>query len=198
MKLPMRYRSYRDDGFQTPTRRLEVYSERLLEAGLAPVPEYVPGPVAESEDYPLRLTSAKVPYFCHSQHHALPSLRRRVPEPLVELHPDLAQQKGINETDWVIIQTPVGSMRARAKLTEDIAANAVCAQYGWWEPCPDLGLPGYELAEANYNAVIDDASYDRASGSNAMHGYPCSIRLESGEPPQAVQHGGWQGFGELS
>ena len=104
MKLPMRYRSYRDDGFQTPTRRLEVYSERLLEAGLAPVPEYVPGPVAESEDYPLRLTSAKVPYFCHSQHHALPSLRRRVPEPLVELHPDLAQQKGINETDWVIIQ----------------------------------------------------------------------------------------------
>ena len=189
MKLPTRYRSYRDDGFQTPTQRLEVYSERLLEAGLSPVPEYVPGPVAESEVYPLRLTSAKVPYFCHSQHHALPSLRRRVPEPLVELHPDLAREKGIVETDWVIIQTRVGSMRARAKITEGVAADAVCAQYGWWEPCPDLGLPGYELTEANYNAVIDDESYDQASGSNAMHGCPCSIRRERRGPPQAEQHG---------
>jgi len=180
MKLSTRYHAYRVDGFQTPTGRLEVYSERLLEAGLSPVPEYVPGPLPASEDYPLRLTSAKVPYFCHSQHHALPSLRRRVPEPFVELHPDLAREKGIKETDWVIIETPVGSTRARAKITEGIAADAVCAQYGWWEPCPDLGLPGYELAEANYNALIDDASYDKASGSNAMHGYPCSIRLECG------------------
>lgn len=179
MKLTTRYHAYRDDGFQTPTRRLEMYSEQLLEAGFSPVPEYVRGPLPASEDYPLRLTSAKWPHFCHSQHHALPSLRRRMPEPLVELHPDLARQKGIKETDWVIIQSLVGSMRARARITEGIAPDAVCAQYGWWEPCPDLGLPGYELAEANGNALIDDASYDRASGSNAMRGYPCSISLES-------------------
>jgi anaerobic selenocysteine-containing dehydrogenase len=184
MKLNTRYRAYRDDGFQTPTRRLEVYSEQLLEIGLSPVPEYVPEPLPPNEDYPLRLTSAKSPYFCHSQHHALPSLRRKNPEPLAELHPDLARQKGIKEADWVIIQTPVGAMRARARITEGIAADAVCAQYGWWEPCPDLGLPGHGLAEANYNALIDDASYDSASGSNAMHGYPCSIWLANSLQPQ--------------
>jgi len=175
-----RYRTCRENGFQTPTGRLEVYSERILGAGLSPVPEYVPSPLATTEDYPLRLTTAKWPWFCDSQHHALPSLRRRAPEPLVELHPNLAQQKSIGESDWVIIRTPVGVMRARAMITENIAADAICAQYGWWEACPDLGLQGFGLAESNYNALIDDASYDRPSGSNAMRGYPCSIIREEG------------------
>jgi anaerobic selenocysteine-containing dehydrogenase len=194
LNLVTHYRTYRENGFQTPTGRLEVYSERLLEAGLSPVPDFAPG-LALSEDYPLRLTTAKTPYFCHSQHHALPSLRRRAPEPLVELHPALAQQKGIGESDWVIIRTPVGVMRARARISADIAADAVCAQYGWWEDCPDLGLEGFGLAESNYNALIDDASYDSASGSNAMRGYPCSIIREeegaSGAPEEACKGKSW-------
>jgi len=178
LELVTRYRTYRENGFQTPTGRLEVYSGRLLEAGLSPVPEYGPGSRAVNEEYPLHLTTFKTPYFCHSQHHALPSLRRRAPEPLVELHPTLAQQKGIRESDWVIIGTPAGAMRARARITGNIAAEVICAQYGWWEDCPGLGLEGFGLAESNYNALIDDESYDRVSGSNAMRGYPCSIRRE--------------------
>jgi anaerobic selenocysteine-containing dehydrogenase len=178
LKLVTGYRSYRKDGFQTPSGRLEVYSEQLLDAGLSPVPEYAPGRIPVSEDYPLRLTSAKGPYFCHSQHHAMPSLRRRNPEPIVELHPSLARRENIGDDDWTIIETAVGAMRARAKITEDIEEQTVCAQYGWWEPCPDLGLPGFGLAESNYNALIDDASYDRLSGSNFMRGYPCSIRRD--------------------
>jgi anaerobic selenocysteine-containing dehydrogenase len=179
LNLVTRHRAYREEGFRTPTRRLEIYSERLLEAGLSPVPEYAPGLVSPSDDYPLLLTSAKWPHFCHSQHHALPALRRRMPEPLVELHPDLARQKGIGETDWVIIESPVGSMRARARITVGIAVDAVCAQYGWWEDCSELGMPGYEIAH-NYNSLIDDECFDQASGSNGLHGYPCSIRPDKG------------------
>ena len=189
LNLITRYRTYRENGFQTPTGRLEVYSERLLEAGLSPVPDYVPGSLAMNKDYPLTSPPLKLPYFCHSQHHALPSLRRRAPEPLVELHPTLAQQKGIRESDWVIIGTPVGAMRARARITETIAADVICAQYGWWEDCPGLGLEGFGLAESNYNALIDDASYDRVSGSNAMRGYPCSIRREDGAKGDVIVPG---------
>jgi len=183
LNLTTRYCRYREDGFATPTRRLEMYSEKLLEAGLSSVPDFAPGPMPLSEEFPLRLTSAKSPHFCHSQHHALPSLRRRMPEPLVELHPELARRNGIEETDWVIIQSSVGAMRARAKITEAIAVDAVCAQYGWWEDCPDLGLTGYGIAQENYNALIDDESFDRVSGSNSLNGYPCSIRPEKNSRP---------------
>ena len=181
LDLATRYRRYREEGFATPTRRLEVYSEKLLDAGMSPVPECAPGPLSASKDYPLRLTSAKSPHFCHSQHHALPSLRRRMPEPLVELHPEAARQNGIRERDWVIIQSPIGAMRARAMITNSIAVDAVCAQYGWWEESPDLGLPGYGIAQANFNALIDDDSFDKVSGSNSLKGYPCSIKPEKND-----------------
>ena len=184
LNLVTRYRAYREDGFTTPSRRLEIYSERLLEAGLSPVPEYAPGPDVQNDEYPLLLTSAKWPHFCHSQRHALPSLRRRMPEPLVELHPDLARRKGIGDTDWVVIESPVGSMRARARITAAIAVDAVCPQYGWWENSSELGLDGYSITH-DYNTLIDGESLDRGSGSNALHGYPCSVRAE-----KHVQAGG--------
>ncbi len=178
MQLKTRYHAYRDDGFATATRRLEVYSEVLLQAGLPPVPEAVTGSDKTSEAFPLRLTTAKWPHFCHSQHHALPSLRGKMPEPLVEIHPSLAQRQGIGAGEWVVIRSPVGTMRARAKLTDGIAVDAVCAQYGWWESCPDLDVPGYGLNQANYNALIDDERFDPGSGSNALRGCPCAIAPE--------------------
>lgn len=183
LELETRYRRYREQGFATPTRRLEVYSEALLEAGLSPVPDCAPGALPLSRDYPLRLTSAKSPHFCHSQHHALPSLRRRMPEPLVELHPDLARHNGIEPNDWVIIQSAIGAMRARAMITDSIAVDVVCAQYGWWEDAPDLGLSGFGNADVNYNRLIDDESFDPVSGSNSLNGYPCSIR-----PDKTIAH----------
>jgi len=172
-------RGYRQDGFATPTRRLEIYSESLLDIGLAPLPGAATDRAPLSDIYPLRLTTAKWPHFCHSQHHAMPSLRSKQPEPLVELHPDLAEQRGIGEGDWIKIRSKAGTMRARANLTDKIALGTVCAQYGWWEDCTELDLPGYDIVHSNYNALIDDERYDPASGSNAMRGYPCSIEPDS-------------------
>ncbi|NEX20687.1 molybdopterin-dependent oxidoreductase [Thiorhodococcus mannitoliphagus] len=185
------YRPYLHDGFGTPTKRIEIYSETLLDAGLAPIPEPGPDRLPLSDAYPLRLTTAKWPYFCHSQHHAMPSLRGKLPEPLVELGPELAERKGISEGDWVRIASAVGSMRARARITDRLAADTLCAQYGWWESCPELGLPDYAIDRFNYNALIDDARFDPASGSNAMRGYPCAIaRVVPAQPPATQVNSG--------
>ena len=80
-------------------------------------------------------------------------------------------------------------MRARARVTEGIAADSLCAQYGWWESCPELGLPGYAIDRYNYNALIDDARFDPTSGSNAMRGYPCAIALDTPAPVTATLAG---------
>ena len=88
-------------GFATPSRRIELYSETFLDHGYAPLPDFAEpaiGPVARPDlaaRFPLVLTCAKPTLFCQSQHRALPSLRRRAPDPEVELHPEAAQARRI-------------------------------------------------------------------------------------------------------
>src|SRR5262245_6262137 len=78
-------------GFATPSRKVELYSPTFLEHGYAPLPDCAEppiGPVARPDlaaRFPLILTSAKPSLFCQTQHHALPSLRKRAPHPEVEL-----------------------------------------------------------------------------------------------------------------
>ena len=174
---PTRYRKYQEQGFATPSRRIEIYSEVLFQAGIDPLPRCTPPP-SSSPGRPLTLTSAKWPQFCHSQHRGLPSLRRRMPEPLVLMHPDTAAARGIAAGGWVVVQTPVARLRARARLDAAMRADVVCAQYGWWEACPQLNLPGYPLDgmdNHSYNAALSAGHFDPVSGSNALRGIACEV-----------------------
>ena len=109
-------------GFATPSRRIELYAEEMLNHGYPPLPEFEEPQVSPrsrpdlAARFPLILTSAKDTHFCETQHRNVPSLRRRAPDPQVELHPDLAAARGIGAGDWVRISTPAGSVRARARL----------------------------------------------------------------------------------
>ncbi len=175
----------RPAGFATPSRRVEVYAAQLLEHGQNPLPDYVApaaGPISQPDlagRFPLLLTSAKVVQFCHSQHRSLPRLRRHSPDPLVEMHPQAAEARRISSDDWVLIETPHATMRARAKLNGSLAPDVVCAQFGWWQACEPLGLPGYEVdgpASGNYNRLIDPDATDPISGSVALRSYRCQVR----------------------
>ena len=176
-------------GFATPSRRVEIFSAQLQQYGQAPLPEYVEpaaSPVSRPDlaaRFPLQLTTAKVVQFCHSQHRSLARLRRHSPDPQVELHPDAAQARGIASDDWVLIETPRATMRARAHLNPSLAPDVVCAQFGWWQPCEPLQLGGYPAegaASANYNNLIDPDAADPISGTVALRSYVCQVRR--GEP----------------
>ena len=136
-------------GFRTPSRKVELFSEELADHGYPPLPEFEEprtSPQSRPElaaRFPLVLTCAKSLWFCETQHRNVPSLRRRVPDPQVELHPDTAQARGIAAGDWVRIETPHGSIRARAKLNASLDPQVVCGQHGWWQACAELGLPAY-------------------------------------------------------
>src|SRR5699024_9190816 len=95
-------------GFATPSRRVELYSERLVKAGYPAVPDAGPDDGAV-DSLPLLMTNAKNGYFCHSQHRGLSSLRRKHPDPTVEIAPDLARARTIAEGDQVEIITARGA-----------------------------------------------------------------------------------------
>jgi len=189
--LRPRYRKYAEEqdgvptGFATPSRKIELYSETLREHGYPPLPVHVEplvGPVARPDlaaRFPLVLTCAKSTQFCESQHRGLPSLRRRARDPEVELHPTAAAARGIRAGDWVHVETPEGSVRARAQLNESLAPSVACGQHGWWQACPEIGAPGYDPFGpdgANFNLIIGNAAIDPVSGSVPHRAYLCQIR----------------------
>lgn len=172
-------------GFATPSRKIELFSQQLLDHGYAPLPEFVEppmGPVARPDlaaRYPLILTSAKSSVYCESQHRGLRSLRRHAPHPEVALHPAAAQARGIAERDWVAIETPEGSVRARARFDASLDPRVVVGQHGWWQGCAALDLPGYDPfgeTGANLNLLIGTDARDPVSGTAAHKSYLCEIR----------------------
>ena len=117
--------------------------------------------------------------FCQSQHRALPSLRKRALYPEVELHPAAAQARGVAEGDWVAIETPEGSVRARARLNESLDPRVAVGEHGWWQGCSEIGAAGYDPfgpKGANFNLLIGSAALDPVSGTASHRSYLCEIR----------------------
>ncbi|MEI2418235.1 molybdopterin-dependent oxidoreductase [Orrella sp. JC864] len=173
------------NGFETQTRRVELYSELLLRHGYDPLPSHddlLSGAGHDGKTYPLTLTSRKNGYYCHSQHRSLASLRKRAKMPQAVIHPALAAEKNIEPGDWVRITTPAGSARFMATLDPHLGKDVVYAEVGWWQACPELGEPGYPIQgedNSNYNGLICADKADPISGSVPMRQFPCDIERDA-------------------
>ena len=148
-------------------------------SGYDPLPVFVR---SSNAAFPYTLTTARNSYFCHSQQRALTTLRRRAQEPRLELSAELAAEKGISPNDWVVISTPMGRARFRAKVLDRLQRDVVIAEYGWWEGCDDLALPGYPALgpiTSNFNAIVEANRVDPVSGSVPMRSTICEIERET-------------------
>jgi anaerobic selenocysteine-containing dehydrogenase len=179
IRVPLQtsYEKYRNGAFATPSGRIEIFSTVLRAGGDVPIPEFRV-PFAQTEGFPLTLTTVKTPLYCHSQHRNLAKLRRVEPHPIAELNPLTAGSYSIGEGDWLAIATPHGQARARARFNETLADGVVAARHGWWQPCPDLDLPGYDALGsdgANINLTIGVDTADPVSGAASHRCYPCRI-----------------------
>jgi anaerobic selenocysteine-containing dehydrogenase/ferredoxin-NADP reductase len=167
-------------GFPTASRRVEIYSEQLLALGHPALPRHVEPASAEGRpaELPLLLSTAKSGWFVHSSHRHVASLRRKAPEPSVELSLDDAKARGIAAGDWVIVRTRDGEAKLRAKLEPTLPAGTVIAEFGWWEACTPLGRLGAPVTGAathNINAVLSDRDRDPISGSVPLRAVACEI-----------------------
>ncbi|MDJ0924652.1 MAG: molybdopterin-dependent oxidoreductase [Acidimicrobiia bacterium] len=171
-------------GFDTPTRRIELYVEAFLDIGQPPVPTFVEPALSPrsstgfSEAFPLVLTCAKSLYFCETQHRQVGNLRRHAPDPEIEMHPTTAEGRGIVEGHWVEIATPKGTVRARAAFNETLDPGVVCGQHGWFEPCEELDIPGHPPfgpGSANLNLVLSQTPSDPISGSSPLRAQLCEV-----------------------
>ncbi|MEO8417772.1 MAG: molybdopterin-dependent oxidoreductase [Methylophilaceae bacterium] len=170
VKLPLdtHYFKYREQGFATPSGRIEFYSEALQRIGQPPLPEF--GQPQLNAQFPLLITCAKIPDRCHSQHQQAERPGRKLRLPAVYLHPATAAQQGIAAGDVVTVRSPYGDMRGRAKLDATLDPQTLWAHYGWWQAVPGEAL---EMT-ANY-AALAGAECDPVSSSELLRGICCRV-----------------------
>jgi anaerobic selenocysteine-containing dehydrogenase len=149
-------------GFDTPTGKVELYSTVFEKCGLNPLPHFVEPPESPvstpeiAKEYPLILTTgARSWAFFHSEHRQIASLRKMNPDPIVEINPKTAEKLGINDGDWVYIESRYGKCSQRARLSGGIHPGVVNAQHAWWFPeksGPEPSLFG--VWESNINLLL--------------------------------------------
>jgi anaerobic selenocysteine-containing dehydrogenase len=99
-------------------------------------------------------------------------------DPVVEIHPQTAADRGIADGDWVIIESPRGKIRQRAKLFAGMDPRVISAEHGWWFPEQKDPAHGWEVS--NVNILTDNAyaSCDPAMGATHVRTLLCNIYPE--------------------
>ena len=161
---PVEEKKYKKIGFATPTGKVELYSTIFKELGYDPLPEYeeshenILSKPELAKEYPLMLiTGGRFRWMYHSEHRQVDKIRRKHPDPLVQVHPDTAKEHGIFEGDWIWIESPRGRIRMKCKHFDGLDPRVIHAEHGWWFP----ELPGEEpwlhgVWESNINVLMDD------------------------------------------
>ncbi|MFH1951798.1 MAG: molybdopterin-dependent oxidoreductase [Pseudomonadota bacterium] len=170
-------KKYEKLGFQTPSKKVEFYSNTLERLGYDPLPTHHEPPEspvsrpALAEDYPLILITG-IRNINRCLTYNVDSLKNFYPDPLIEIHPDTAKQLCIEDGDWVRIETPRGSIRQKAKLFDGISPRVVAAPYGFWHSGPD----GWR--EMNINVLTDSDNLGPEVGSSSLKALMCKVSRE--------------------
>ncbi|MFQ6110579.1 MAG: molybdopterin-dependent oxidoreductase [Nitrospinota bacterium] len=184
MAEPIRYKKYEEKGFNTPSGKVELYSETLRDFGYDPLPFYQENPETPlstpefAEDYPLILItgSRHVVYF-HAANRQIPWLREIAPDPTLEIHPEKAEELGIRDGDWVWVEAPKGRGRVRMKafLTEALDPRVVHAYSHWWFP-ERKEDPLHGVFDSNINVILtNDPPYEPVTGATPLRGNLCRV-----------------------
>lgn len=186
VKEPFNYKKYEQGGFDTPTAKVDLYSTVLAKHGYDPLPYYEENPETPlstpelAKKYPLLLiTAGKHIAFYHSANRQIRWLRELNPEPTIDIHPETAEKRGIQDGDWVWIETSKktqGRVKQKARLTLAVHPQVVHAEAHWWFPERQGELRRQGFWESNINVITpSDPPYDPIVGSTPLNGLLCKV-----------------------
>ena len=162
-----KYRLFEEKKFSTASGKVELYSARMEELGFPGIPTHVEPEQSQVRnpelvrEYPeILLTGARQLEYIDAQMRDS-SLRIIRPEADAEINPVTAGKYGIINGEMIGVETPRGSIKIKAKVTEDIMRGVVSVPHGW--------------AAANCNILLDAALKDPVSGYVTMRAVACRI-----------------------
>ncbi len=162
-----------EDGLQTPTGKVEIYSTLLEVVGHNPLPEFKQPAVVPDDRYPLRLISARMPFQANLTTQNIPMLMEIESENWAEINPKDAEKYGVKNGEYMVIESPLDSITVKAKVTEGIMPGVICVIHGFGFGHWSMGK--YAKGKgANINKLID-TYVDPISGAVAYN--ECKVRV---------------------
>jgi thiosulfate reductase / polysulfide reductase chain A len=168
--------------FATRSGKIELYSPRLEELGLDPLPNYAAPsrtrlPEAIRREFPLVLvTGDREKSYHHSRFRDQPWALKVSPDPRLTINPETAHALGLKDGAWVELEVAQGkgTCRLRLKFSEATPREVVNTGMGWWRP--SAAAPERGALDININAALDyDGPYDPISGSSDIRGLACRV-----------------------
>jgi len=171
VELPISHVANPKLDFDTPSRKIEFFSDDAARMGLAALPAW-PGLAQQRLDarYPLTLAQGRTLAHFHGFYNNgrdLPTLARRETEPRVWISTQDAAARGLADGAPIRVHNERGALQARAHVTERIPAGTVWLRDGW---------PGLN-ALTDSARVLPDAAADRFAFSAGQSSFEARVEI---------------------
>ncbi|MCG8638644.1 MAG: molybdopterin oxidoreductase family protein [Desulfobacterales bacterium] len=122
-----------EDGFNTPSGKVEFYSQKMADQGLDPLPDGQPlrDPDGEGK-YGLEFITPPHHLFLNSAFNEIGELREKAGPAQVMIHPETARKRGIADGDPVRVFNDRGECRFFANVTDATQADLLVAEGLHW------------------------------------------------------------------
>ena len=152
--LPIPEAPFAHGGFPTPSGRCEFFSARLAAQGVDGLPDHLPNHELQgsSAAFPLAMISPPARNFLNSSFVNVQSLRDIEGEPLLEIHADDAQSRGIETGQMVRVFNDRGEYRCKARVSTRARPGVVNGLGIWWRK---LGPSGTNVNEVTSQHLTD-------------------------------------------
>ena len=166
------FEKFRQQGFHTPSGKVEFSSSRLSKNGFPPVPfgqGFGGNPLSfadRTSAYPfIGISGERSNRYTHSQFHHIPSLGQQEPEGLIDIHPDDATRLGIVDGNMLQVSTPNGSLRMKARISEKVHIGSILIAWGWGEVDTKQSL----------NNLTDDVCRNPVTATPSNRCFKCKV-----------------------
>ena len=125
------YEKYKKNGFATPSKKIEFYSEQMEKKELNPLPEYVEPVYRPTPEFPLYLINFKQAEHTHSRTFNNDWLMEMKPDNPLLMNSVTATKLGIKDGDAIWIESPYAKAKGTVQVTERIHPEVVALHHGY-------------------------------------------------------------------
>lgn len=95
--------------------------------------EHRPPAEVTDDDFPVILTTGRVvsQFLSGTQTRRIGPLVDQYPEPLIEIHPVLAEKLGVKDGEWTTVETRRGQVTLQAQVVKTIRPDTIFVPYHW-------------------------------------------------------------------
>jgi anaerobic selenocysteine-containing dehydrogenase len=150
--------------FATPSGRIELASERLVESGIPLKPE--PGDSKRPQGT-FRVLSPAAMWLMNSSYGNDKKIRERLGEPVALIHKHDADNAKLQNGDHIELQNDIGTLKVVVRVSDEAQPGMMIVHKGRW--------PSDSIGHANVNVLVSGQKSDVAQ-STTVHGTEVTFR----------------------